>query len=373
MNKLLIISDHIIYKDGAKYYTSASILYPNNFKISLFGRLTMINNSSQIVGLNLIDNEVNIVGYELRRKGALGYILSFIDVCINLNKNIRQNDLIILKMPYFSSLIAYFISIILKKQKLLYFIGFGGKNLAAKGRILLGQILDFIVSKMANYNKYNIYVSAELCKYYSNENGENLILPELQVQKYKAILFDDKLFVSPNLLEVGYVGRFSEEKGVDKLPEILSNIENIKFNLIGDGSLRDKLIEDLNSKNINYRYHGWLKNGDDLFNVLKTLDILLVPSRSEGFGLVVIESNLCGVPVIASNVGGLRSVIKNGKNGYLVDTDEEFRKKIISLSMSKDDLLFLKKSSRNFAYSFVEQNNYQEILKRYIGENFDFK
>ncbi len=55
-------------------------------------------------------------------------------------------------------------------------------------------------------------------------------------------------------------------------------------------------------------------------------DVCLVPSRSESFGLVALEAAACGTPVVASDVGGLRSLIDHGRTGYLVEepTPEAF-------------------------------------------------
>ncbi len=51
----------------------------------------------------------------------------------------------------------------------------------------------------------------------------------------------------------------------------------------------------------------------------RAADLCLVPSRSESFGLVALEAAACGTPVVASDVGGLRSLIDHGRTGYLVD------------------------------------------------------
>ena len=51
----------------------------------------------------------------------------------------------------------------------------------------------------------------------------------------------------------------------------------------------------------------------------RAADVCLVPSRSESFGLVALEAAACGTPVVASDVGGLRSLIDHGRTGYLVD------------------------------------------------------
>ena len=52
---------------------------------------------------------------------------------------------------------------------------------------------------------------------------------------------------------------------------------------------------------------------------MRAADVTLVPSRAESFGLVALESSACGTPVVASDVGGLTSLIDEGETGYLVD------------------------------------------------------
>jgi len=51
---------------------------------------------------------------------------------------------------------------------------------------------------------------------------------------------------------------------------------------------------------------------------MRASDVVLVPSRSESFGLVALESSACGTPVVASDVGGLMTLIEPGVTGFLV-------------------------------------------------------
>ena len=75
------------------------------------------------------------------------------------------------------------------------------------------------------------------------------------------------------------------------------------------------------------RPHYWLST------YYRAADVVMVPSRSESFGLVALEAAACGTPVVAAPVGGLRSVVDHGRTGFLVDdaTPEAFAAQVAAL------------------------------------------
>lgn len=88
----------------------------------------------------------------------------------------------------------------------------------------------------------------------------------------------------------------------------------------------------------------------------RAADVVLVPSRSESFGLVALEASACGVPVVASAVGGLRTLVDHGVNGFLVDgrAPEDFARCVAAIL---DDREFAKSlgaggASRARAYTW---------------------
>ena len=96
---------------------------------------------------------------------------------------------------------------------------------------------------------------------------------------------------------------------------------------------------------------------EKLVNWYRAADVLLMPSRSESFGLVALEAAACGLPVVASAVGGLQTIVKNDLSGYLIDDRDPWSyaahvSKIINDSekaeaMSKEAV----KSSKSFTWS----------------------
>jgi len=70
---------------------------------------------------------------------------------------------------------------------------------------------------------------------------------------------------------------------------------------------------------------------------MRAADVTLVPSRAESFGLVALESSACGTPVVASDVGGLSTLVEEGVNGYLVgDRDAALWADVVELALDGD-------------------------------------
>ncbi len=123
-----------------------------------------------------------------------------------------------------------------------------------------------------------------------------------------------------NDLTLGFVGRLEPVKGVQYLLDALKILKR-EYNLtpktilIGDGSLRHDLEHYAKSNNLsNAHFIGLTTN---IAAALKHIDILIIPSLSEGFGLVVLEGLVAGKIVIASDLSVIRDLITNGKNGIL--------------------------------------------------------
>lgn len=133
--------------------------------------------------------------------------------------------------------------------------------------------------------------------------------------------------------KVLYIGNLNRTKGSDRLPGIIEGIAagyrgDVKFIIYGDGELYNSLKLDQTLIRNNVHFRGRVSRLE-IEKGISRADLVIVPSRKEGFGLVALESFLLGTPCIAYNIDGLREVFKYNLN-YLANDKNEF----ISLSVS---------------------------------------
>ena len=72
-------------------------------------------------------------------------------------------------------------------------------------------------------------------------------------------------------------------------------------------------------QSINHIPYGYIDEERHIADLYAASDVMIYPTRADNLPLVVLEAMSCGLPVIASNLGGIPEIIKHGKNGYLVD------------------------------------------------------
>jgi glycosyltransferase involved in cell wall biosynthesis len=128
--------------------------------------------------------------------------------------------------------------------------------------------------------------------------------------KKKMFGIDDK---APVLL---YVGRISEEKGVNELPFIYRKakklIPGLQLVIAGKGPEEDKLKKELSEA----KFLGWVEH-NSLPDIYSAADLLILPSRFDTFGNVIVEAFSCGCPVVSYNTKGPRDIIENENQGTL--------------------------------------------------------
>jgi glycosyltransferase involved in cell wall biosynthesis len=118
---------------------------------------------------------------------------------------------------------------------------------------------------------------------------------------------------------LGTIGRLHPTKGQTSLIKAAAQLHvkypNLHLLLIGDGPLRQDLELELKRNPIPHTLTGYLPQA---YAALPAMDLFVLPSVSEGMGLVLLEAMQAGVPIVASAVGGIPEVVRDGKDGLLV-------------------------------------------------------
>lgn len=122
-----------------------------------------------------------------------------------------------------------------------------------------------------------------------------------------------------------FSGSLISRKGVDLLASAFARLDvpNVRLRIVGDGPLRESLMQKLAAVQDRVEFVGF-KDWQDLPGEYAAADVLCVPSRYDGWGLVVPEGLAAGLPVIATDrMGAALEFVRTGKNGWLIPADDE--------------------------------------------------
>lgn len=119
-------------------------------------------------------------------------------------------------------------------------------------------------------------------------------------------------------LRVLFVGRFDRQKGFDIFLDAMSSLgSRVSAVAIGEPVLDDFPVDNFPN---NVCAMGWMTTSD-LVRYYFAADVLVVPSRWEGFGLVAIEAMRSGLAVLAHKVGGLKEIVVEGETGVFLESN----------------------------------------------------
>jgi glycosyltransferase involved in cell wall biosynthesis len=162
---------------------------------------------------------------------------------------------------------------------------------------------------------------------------------------------------------VGFTGNLNTVKRADKLIEIFDGINNlskeeVSFLVVGDGPLRESMESEAKEKNLNIFFSGNVLV-DDVRKYMNAMDLMLLPSRNEGFGCVVLEANACGVRVVGSDVGGICEAVRNDE--LIVSEGEDFEMRMAAravevLSQEYDRNELMEDVTKEFTWSKIAQH-----------------
>jgi glycosyltransferase involved in cell wall biosynthesis len=165
---------------------------------------------------------------------------------------------------------------------------------------------------------------------------------------------------------VGFVGNLIPIKRADKLGEIFrliaKEIPETLFIVVGDGPLREKIEKE--TKGLNIIFTGRLPQ-KDVAKYMNAMDVMVLPSRKEGFGAVCIEAQTCGTCVVGSSNGGIPEAI--GFPEYVIEEgdqfEERFAKRVIEVLKEGYDVNRILERAKGFTWKEIVRREIDVYLK----------
>jgi glycosyltransferase involved in cell wall biosynthesis len=278
-----------------------------------------------------------------------------------LGKTIRdfKPDLIHAHMP--PAELYVFFSLLIFSQDLIFFISKHNDE-----KFFNGPFAKFLSRLIANRSKNIIAISEAVNIYFrkvfpSTVNIKTIhygINPEefLQSKKSDIRIFRHNLSLEPNVLVFCCIARLTKQKSIDIL---LKSFAKYKFNneylskllIIGEGELKKNLQQLASKLNIidNVIFLGFR---DDIATAMSSIDVFVLTSRYEGFGLVLLEAMAASKPIVATSVSAIPEIVLNNKTGLLctsgdvVSISDSFKKmenKVLRTKLGKAGRIRLKK------------------------------
>ena len=243
---------------------------------------------------------------------------------VRLNRLIRRKKIdVIHAQTRVAQVTAYFLSKISGISFIATCHGFFGKNLGRRIFPCWGEATIAISEAVREHlvNDFNV----EKKKIYLIYNGVDVEKFKKDKTKQDIEGFRRESQVREDEKIVGIIGRLSSVKGhkffLMAARQIVQLHEEVKFIIIGEGPEEEYLHQLVEKLKLEEKVI-FLKPVFDTTFALKSFDVFVMPSLQEGLGLSILEAMASALPVVASNVGGIYSLIKDGVNGFLIPPKE---------------------------------------------------
>lgn len=295
-------------------------------------------------------NNFQIVTTITPKAGLLGVVAAFF-TSIKNRVHIYTGQVWVTKFGLFRKILKFFDKIIYFFSSSILIDSVSQKKFLIKEKIIHNKKVEVILNGSINGVDLNIF-KKNLKRRISNRKKNNI--------KKKDLVFL-------------YLGRFNFDKGIDLLLNsylVLAKKKNIKLIMAGDDEQNytakilkiNKLIKNkIIIKQFTSKPHL----------LIEMSDILVLPSRREGFGKVVIEANAMKVPVIVSNIPSLKEIVKNKKTGLIFNlnlSNDLLRKMTILINDKKKQINYAKFAYYNCLKKYDDKKVISWLLRFY--DNF---
>ncbi|MEO6722081.1 MAG: glycosyltransferase [Ferruginibacter sp.] len=199
------------------------------------------------------------------------------------------------------------------------------------GNSFIGSIRLFTFKRLIRYFTAIRVVGSRIKKDLIHQNladPKRIFVLPVTVPLVGTKINDKEVCDSNRPLSILFVGRLVPQKNLffwlDIAKEIIKQLPAVSFDIVGDGYLKSELQQYADKSGIanSVHFHGEVRN-DLLKDYYSKADIFLMTSNYEGFGRVILEAGVFGLPVISTNITGPEDIIISGYNGYLFETGDK--------------------------------------------------
>jgi glycosyltransferase involved in cell wall biosynthesis len=284
-----------------------------------------------------------------------------LSTALNIVRMRKKIDIIHLHQPHFQTLAAGFKGKIIGKPVVTTYHVNLANNLTGFRRFLQLQ-LNRLVSKVSNRV---VFVSESARRDFGIKGI--IVKNGVDIKRFSP----EGRVISDSFVMI-YVGRISRDKGMLDLIESLASINNNGINkwellLVGQGS--ESFMEEFRNRVNQLGLSSQIKElgtlGKEIVDYYRKSDLFVLPSYLEGMPISLLESMACGTPPLATNVGGVKEVIKDGENGFIIHIGDSTKltKKIIWCMENREELL---KAGRNAVMTVENEFNIQDVASNYL-------
>lgn len=344
-------------------------LIKQNFEIYVISNIKKINNNQKI--------NVKLININFSRKVSLfSDLLSLFKLFFFLKK-ISPNLIISItpKAGFLSAFASFFLKIRFRVHIFTGQLWANKKGLYKYFLKFLDEIIIILSTHVLvdSFSQKKFLAKNMLCrersKYFVIENGSICGVDTNKFRRSYSIrlLLRKKLNISASSIIITFVGRINYEKGIHNLIDAFKHIllvhKNAYLFLVG--------YDEINLKNKikNYEYRNKIKifnHKNNVVNFLQTSDIFCLPSQREGFGVSVIEASSCQLPIVCSDIYGLKesSIHKTTGLKFKLGQNKQMVKHLIKLINDKKLREKLGKQGRNW----VKQNfSKSKVVDGYVN------